>query len=170
MIHPTDRHVYITANFIEAPDMDIFQAPVDAIVNPVNVVGVSGAGLAKAVRDRYPSCFRDYQEQCRYGNFQIGQVLVYCIPEEERKDTFRFILSFPTKEHWKKPSQYDYIEQGLKALARCLNDLEIKSVAIPPLGCGLGGLEQSKVKKLIYRNFQMHIGKYLQTCYLVHFI
>jgi len=121
---------------------DIFAINVDVLVNPVNTVGVMGKGLAKQFKERYPDMFEDYVRICRKG-FDIGQLHVYHVSMDKT------IINFPTKKHWKDPSSYDYIEAGLKQLTRYLNKNPVETIVIPPLGCGLGGLDFNIVNKMI---------------------
>jgi O-acetyl-ADP-ribose deacetylase (regulator of RNase III) len=127
---------------------DIFSRTTHALVNPVNTVGVMGKGLALAFKKKYPHNFNCYQEACQMKKLDVGQILVV-----EDQDLFgpRTIVNFPTKRDWKNPSEYAYIESGLRELAAWLDHSrkEIQSIAIPALGCGLGGLEWIKVKKMI---------------------
>lgn len=127
---------------------DIFDQDVDALVNPVNCVGVMGAGLAKQFKIRYPNMFNWYKKECENDQFNIGEILYYFSSEDKK-----WIINFPTKKHWKDQSTLEYIEEGLKGLCVDLvfeKNIEIDSIAIPALGCGLGGLNWNDVKKLIY--------------------
>ena len=122
---------------------DIFASGAHALVNPVNCVGVMGAGLAKQFRDRHPAMFADYQAQCRAGLYQPG------MPRIWRCDGQPLIVNFPTKGHWRDPSQLQWIRAGLAILADLLRVDDIGSIAVPPLGCGLGGLRWPDVRALI---------------------
>jgi O-acetyl-ADP-ribose deacetylase (regulator of RNase III) len=117
---------------------------VNALVNPVNCVGVMGKGLALAFKHKYPENYKFYIDSCEKGNVKIGSMLVYktCnFPE--------YIINFPTKQHWKNNSELYMIEKGLIALVQTIKDLKICSIAIPHLGCGLGGLKIKEVSFLI---------------------
>lgn len=129
---------------------DLLIAPVDVLVNPVNCVGVMGAGLALQFKEVYPEMFRAYQIACREGALIPGRVQCWQTGE------FRpaYVINFPTKNHWKDKSEYTWIEQGLKALHRTLEALPVHSVAVPALGCGLGGLDYERVRELIYGAFR----------------
>ncbi len=120
---------------------------VDAIVNTVNTVGVMGKGLALQFRERFPDNYTFYRRACQAGQVQIGKMLVY----PTNRLTPRFIINFPTKKHWRQPSRLEYIESGLQDLVRVIRENEIHSIAIPALGCGLGGLKWHDVKNLINR-------------------
>lgn len=109
----------------------------DAVVNPVNTHGVMGAGLAKAFKIRFPEMFEEYQTLCKYKDLQIGKIHTWYKSEPH-------ILNFPTKDHWKNPSQISYIEKGLTVLA----NMKYNTIVIPALGCGLGGLKYDEVKSL----------------------
>jgi len=114
----------------------IFDSGATAIVNPVNCVGVMGGGLAKAFANRYPEMERDYNMYCESGLLRPGMIHSYYSNLEDEP----IILNLPTKDDWRDPSTYEYIRNGLIALATYLNRFNIDSVAVPALGCGLGGL------------------------------
>lgn len=122
---------------IEIRTGDIFKADADAIVNTVNCVGIMGRGIALQFKNAYPANFKAYKAACDAEQVQPGRMFVF----ETGKFTPRFIVNFPTKRHWKGKSRIEDIEAGLAALAREISDRGIKSVAVPPLGAGLGGLE-----------------------------
>lgn len=121
---------------------DVLTTGVEALVNPVNTVGVMGAGLALQFKHAYPEMFREYASACRYG-FDVGQVRVHSIDHD------RYVISFPTKRHWREPSRLEWIEAGLLDLRRAVSELGIRSIEIPALGCGHGGLNGADVRKLI---------------------
>ncbi len=127
---------------ISKQNCNIFDSRCQAIVNPVNCVGIMGAGLAKQFKLRYPLNFNKYQSVCNSGLLQIGK----CYTVEE---TGVLIINFPTKNHWKNPSQLNFISLGMDALIKHIDKFKIKSIAIPALGCGLGGLEPESVKQII---------------------
>lgn len=121
------------------------EADADALVNPVNCVGVMGAGLALQFRKRYPEMFQAYREACATSRVRVGEMYVY-----KTKGQFpRYIINFPTKQHWRNPSKFEYIQTGLHELIRILKDLKIGKIAIQPLGCGLGGLPWDVVHKML---------------------
>ncbi len=128
----------------------IFDAKTDAIVNPVNIVGVMGKGLALEFKIKYPDNFKAYLGACRAGKIKIGKVFTYDLGTGE---TPRYIINFPTKAHWKYPSTLEYIEQGLVSLIDEVESLGIDSIAVPALGCGLGGLSWVDVQARIIRAF-----------------
>lgn len=126
---------------------NMFNSDANYFVNPVNLMGTSGKGLALEVKRRYPKSERIYQAICKSGEFDIGDILQ--VPTDDNK----FILFFPTKKHWKDPSEYEYIERGLDSLKyRCQDIPKNSIVAVPQLGCGLGGLKWDKVHDLIRQN------------------
>ncbi len=121
---------------------DIFNSSAQVITNTVNVVGVMGAGLAFEFKNRHPQMFSDYKKRCEASEVKPGKPYLW-------EDDHSQILNFPTKRHWKDPSRIEDIEAGLKYLAQNYQHMEIESIAIPPLGCGLGGLKWSDVRPLI---------------------
>lgn len=131
---------YVTGNMLDAG--------VDAVVNPVNCDGVMGKGLALAVKERWPEVFGTYRWACERGQLKVGRVLTVQRPVLPRGGP-RYVIMFPTKDQWRRPAQLDYIRDGLEALRVELQDLDIDSVAVPALGCGLGGLHWDDVKPLI---------------------
>jgi O-acetyl-ADP-ribose deacetylase (regulator of RNase III) len=123
----------------------IFDSEAVALVNPVNTVGVSGKGLALEFKKRYPGAFKLYKDRCDAGLIKIGSVHLVHVSE----DNPRFIVNFPTKRDWRKPSRMSYIQDGLYDMFMAIDELCIESIAIPALGCGLGGLDWDKVKQEI---------------------
>jgi O-acetyl-ADP-ribose deacetylase (regulator of RNase III) len=121
---------------------DLFASKAQTLVNPVNCRGNMGKGLAKAFRERWPSMFRDYRQACQAGKIRPGVPLLF------REDKLQ-ILNFPTKDDWKEPSTYDMVEAGLQAIRENNGLWGITSLAIPALGCGLGGLEWPRVRQLM---------------------
>ena len=127
---------------------DIFASGCQALVNPVNCMGISGKGLALEFRKRYPEMDIAYRLYCVRGQMQIGGSMVHCTGLWTPPDP-EYIICFPTKKHWRDPSEYEYIHAGLFGLAQALIRHDVESVAIPALGCGNGGLEWKEVKILI---------------------
>lgn len=125
---------------------DLFRSGAEALVNPVNTVGVMGKGLALQFKERYPENYLVYRLACQRGEVRIGKVLAYDLGPSSSP---RYILNFPTKAHWKDPSRLEYIRAGLVDLVRVIRELGIQSVAVPALGAGLGGLSWRDVKPLI---------------------
>jgi len=125
---------------------NLFESRADALVNPVNCVGVSGKGLAKAFARRFPFAQKTYEWSCRSGNFKIGSVLEVA---GDPDGTAPFVLFFPTKDHWRNPSRREYIAEGLIQLREVIRTSRYKTVAVPALGCGLGGLSWEWVRPAI---------------------
>lgn len=123
----------------------IFESDCEAWVNPVNCVGVMGAGLAKAFKQKFPYYFSNYKEKCMTDRIETGLIDIY----NNGCNHPRFLISFPTKKHWNNASKLEYIEKGIISLKEILKSKRIKSVAIPALGCGLGGLKWEDVLPLI---------------------
>jgi len=125
---------------------NLLDANVEALVNTVNTVGVMGKGLALQFKRRFPSNFEVYEQACRQGEVQVGRMLVVATAARSGP---RLIINFPTKKHWKHPSRLEYVREGLVALVREVKTRGVRSIAIPPLGCGNGGLAWSDVRPLI---------------------
>jgi O-acetyl-ADP-ribose deacetylase (regulator of RNase III) len=136
---------------IEVRTGDIFKADADAIVNTVNCVGIMGRGIALQFKNAYPANYKAYKAACDAEQVQPGRMFVF----ETGKFTPRFIINFPTKRHWKGKSRIEDIESGLIALAEEIRTRDIKSVAIPPLGAGLGGLDWGDVLPRIKSELQV---------------
>jgi O-acetyl-ADP-ribose deacetylase (regulator of RNase III) len=127
---------------------NILEAGTEALVNTVNTVGVMGKGIALQFKRAFPENFLVYQRACERGEVQPGKVLVF---ETGWVSPPRYIINFPTKRHWRSPSYLEDIEAGLCSLVEEIEALKIRSIAIPPLGCGLGGLDWDTVRPLIER-------------------
>ena len=125
---------------------NLLEADVDAVVNTVNTVGVMGKGIALMFKERFPANFKAYRAACKSGEVQVGQLFV---TESGELDGPRWIINFPTKQHWRNPTQIEWVEDGLQALKSFITEHKIQSIAIPPLGCGNGGLNWSDVRILI---------------------
>ncbi len=125
---------------------DILQADVEAIVNTVNCVGVMGRGIALQFRKAWPENFKAYAEACKHNEVQPGRMFVF---DTHQLANPRYIINFPTKRHWRGSSRIEDIEAGLIALVAMVREKNIKSIAIPPLGSGLGGLDWNQVKSSI---------------------
>jgi O-acetyl-ADP-ribose deacetylase (regulator of RNase III)/uncharacterized protein YwgA len=129
---------------------DLLKADAEALVNTVNCVGVMGRGVALQFKKKFPKNYAQYKKACDAQEVTIGKMLIFPLGTLSNP---RFIINFPTKEHWRGHSQLSYIEDGLEALVAEVKAHDIRSVAIPPLGCGLGGLEWNEVRPLIERAF-----------------
>jgi O-acetyl-ADP-ribose deacetylase (regulator of RNase III) len=130
---------------IELKTGDLFTAGTDALVNTVNCVGIMGRGVALQFKKAYPANFRAYEAACKVGDVQPGRMFVF----ETGKFAPRFIINFPTKRHWRGKSRIEDIESGLAALVREIKVRGIRSIALPPLGSGLGGLDWADVRPRI---------------------
>lgn len=123
---------------------DIFKSPAQVLTNTVNCVGIMGKGVALEFKNRYPQMFGDYKSKCDQGNVKPGQPYLW------ENDSSQ-VLNFPTKRHWRDNSLLQDIEEGLKHLANSYEQMGIQSIAMPALGCGLGGLKWSEVQPLIMK-------------------
>lgn len=119
----------------------MLDADVEALVNAVNCVGVMGKGLALQFKQRFPEYFAAYAEACAAGEVRLGRVHVARLE--------RCFISFPTKRHFRSRSRLPDVRAGLDDLARVIGELGMRSVAVPALGCGLGGLDWGEVEPLI---------------------
>ncbi|MCI3225840.1 macro domain-containing protein [Streptomyces sp. NP-1717] len=125
---------------------NLLLADVDALVNTVNTVGVMGKGIALQFKRAYPENFKDYKASCDRKDVAVGRMHVH---EVGQVGGPRFIVNFPTKRHWREPSRIEDIASGLVALRDEIVERGIKSIAVPPLGCGNGGLSWHEVEPLI---------------------
>lgn len=124
---------------------DLFASPARTLVNTVNTVGVMGKGIAKDFKTIYPEMFARYQELCEKGQFAVGQLWLY-------RTTNKWVLNFPTKKHWRSPSNPEYIEAGLKTFAATYHVYGITDISFPLLGCGNGELDwETQVRPLMER-------------------
>jgi len=136
---------------IQLTQGDILKADAEALVNTVNCVGIMGRGIALQFKKAFPENFKAYEVTCKTNQVQLGQMFVYDL---NRLYNPRFIINFPTKRHWKNKSRIEDIQTGLTDLVTVVQQHKIRSIAIPPLGCGLGGLNWENVKPLITEAFQ----------------
>ena len=125
---------------------DILVEDAEALVNTVNCVGVMGRGIALQFKEAFPNNFRAYAEACGRGEIRPGRMFVF---ETGGLTNPRYIVNFPTKRHWRGNSRIEDIEAGLVDLTRLIRERGICSIAIPPLGSGLGGLEWGAVRQRI---------------------
>ena len=123
------------------------QDDAQALVNTVNTEGVMGKGIALQFKEAFPNNYRIYRKVCKDGNLHVGEMLV--TEEYTLLGDKKYIVNFPTKTTWRKPSEYSYIGKGLHALKNEIEKLHIMSIAIPPLGSSNGGLDWQKVKEMI---------------------
>ena len=125
---------------------DIFDCNVEAIVNTVNCVGAMGRGIALQFKKKYPENAKFYEKSCKHKIVMPGKMLVY---EQNGLLNPKFIINFPTKRHWRGESRIDDISNGLDNLVEVIKKHNIMSIALPPLGCGLGGLKWGDVRQLM---------------------
>ncbi|MFM5708093.1 macro domain-containing protein [Aeromonas veronii] len=125
---------------------NLFDSHAKAIVNAVNTVGVMGKGIALDFKEKYPSNMAAYKQACTDGIVQVGKVFPVRVTES---DTVEWVINFPTKKHWKGKSDIEWIKTGLIDLKKFIKSSSIKSIAIPPLGAGHGGLSWNDVKKCL---------------------
>ncbi len=129
---------------------NILTADTNAIVNTVNCVGVMGKGIALQFRMKYPENYHFYKKVCEQGKMIVGKVLPFATNSPGAP---QYIFNFPTKRHWKTKSKLEDISKGLSSLIAEIRQLKIKSIAIPALGSGLGGLDWRQVKPIIMQAF-----------------
>lgn len=122
---------------------NLLDARADALVNTVNTVGVMGKGIALMFKERFHDNFRQYAQACKAKEVRTGKIFV---TEPRELEGPRWIINFPTKQHWRSPSKLDWIVEGLQDLRQFLLANDVKSIAIPPLGAGNGGLEWGLVR------------------------
>ncbi len=136
---------------IEEKRGDLLREDAEALINTVNCVGVMGRGIALQFKKAFPENFKAYVSACKRGEVQPGRMNVF---ETGQLTHPRFIINFPTKRHWRGKSRMEDIEVGLEALVEVVRDKKIRSIAIPSLGSGLGGLEWTQVKPRIQAAFR----------------
>ncbi len=127
---------------------DILEDHAEAIVNTVNCVGVMGRGIALQFKKAYPENFKAYAKACKNGEVQSGKMFVF---KTGALLGPQYVINFPTKRHWRDKSKIEDIEAGLNDLVRVIDENNIRSIAIPPLGSGLGGLDWKVVRRMIVR-------------------
>ena len=132
---------------IEIVKGDIFSADVEALVNPVNCVGIMGKGLALQFKKKFPDYYKHYASACKEHRIILGNAYFYINLYPDFRTSL--IVSFPTKYHWQDKSRLWDITQGLEMLSIKIRDFKVKSIAIPALGCGLGGLDWADVLVII---------------------
>ncbi len=139
-----DDRVGTMTIFVRSGDI-LHAAPlVEALVNPVNCVGVMGRGLAKEIKERYPDNYNAYLRAYYRGELKPGRVFVF-----ERRGDPEYIINFPTKFHWRNRSRLEFIDSGLESMVGEIQRRDIRSIVIPALGCGLGGLDWEDVRPRI---------------------
>jgi O-acetyl-ADP-ribose deacetylase (regulator of RNase III) len=136
---------------IEKTSGNILAADADALVNTVNCVGVMGKGIALQFKKAFPENYNAYAAACKRSEVKPGRMFIF---ETGQVLPPRYIINFPTKRHWREKSRYEDIAAGLKTLVQEVRDRGILSIAIPPLGSGLGGLEWGRVRAMIEATFE----------------
>lgn len=140
---------------------DLFESKSEALVNTVNTVGVMGKGIALQFKNLFPNNFKIYKEACKNNELEIGKLLV--ATDQNISTGEKLIINFPTKKHWRQPSEYNFIESGLEELVKLIETRPIKSIAIPPLGSGNGGLQWGKVKSIIQEKLSVLNGVLIEV-------
>lgn len=135
---------------ISIAEGNIIKADAEALVNTVNCAGFMGKGIALQFKQAYPENFDAYAKACRSKHVKPGKMFVF---ETGQMFNPKYIINFPTKRHWRGKSRLEDIESGLNALVQEVKRLNIKSITVPPLGCGLGGLKWSVVRPMIEKAF-----------------
>lgn len=135
---------------IQITEGNLLQAEADALVNTVNCVGYMGKGIALQFKQAFPANFREYESACKAKQVQPGCMLIH---DNGRLVLPHYIINFPTKRDWRAKSRMEDIRSGLDALVEDVRRLGIRSIAVPPLGCGLGGLDWNEVRPLIENAF-----------------
>ena len=133
----------LTISLIE--NGNIFNSSCKTIVNPINCVGVMGKGIALEMKNRFPHMFERYQTLCNKHLITVGKLWLY------QNEDGSSILNFPTKEHWKENSKYEFIEMGMKKFLETYQEKQIKSIAFPLLGCGNGKLNKTEVLNIMMK-------------------
>lgn len=131
---------------------NLLRADTEALVNTVNTVGVMGKGIALQFKKAYPDNFKAYERAVKAGDVQLGRVFVYSTGKLTENP--KYIINFPTKKHWRSRARLSDIREGLVDLVREVERLNIESIAVPPLGCGLGGLDWADVRPMIVEAFE----------------
>ena len=127
---------------------NLLEAPVEALVNTVNTVGVMGKGIALMFKEAFPANFLAYEDACKRHEIKIGRMFV---TETGALSGPRWVINFPTKKHWRQPSKLEWITEGLGDLKRVIQQKHIRSIALPPLGSGNGGLIWREVRQQVER-------------------
>jgi O-acetyl-ADP-ribose deacetylase (regulator of RNase III) len=131
---------------------NLLDSNADALVNTVNTDGIMGKGIALQFKNQFPNNYKQYVKACKNNEIGIGKLFVF--EEQTLLKGKKVIINFPTKTSWRKPSEYLYIEKGLTDLVKIIREKKIKSIAIPPLGAGNGGLNWSNVKEILQTYLQ----------------
>lgn len=130
---------------------NLLEPDVEAVVNTVNTEGIMGKGVALQFRKAYPDNYEAYRRACEAGEVRPGHMFIF---ERQSLTNPRYIINFPTKRHWRSKSRMEDIESGLVSLVADVRRLDIRSIAVPPLGCGLGGLPWPEVRRRMHDAFE----------------
>ena len=136
---------FVTGNLLESD--------AECLVNTVNCEGYMGKGIAYQFKLKYPNNNRDYIKACKNGELKVGKLHYF-------KEDNKIIINFPTKDKWRKKSKIEYIIDGMDCLVSLLPTLNVRSIAIPPLGCGNGGLEWNDIRAIIIEKISSVKEKY----------
>jgi O-acetyl-ADP-ribose deacetylase (regulator of RNase III) len=136
---------------IEFRKDEILNANAEAIVNTVNTVGIMGKGIALEIKEKFPQNYQLYKKACERNEVVIGKMFTTFTNTLENP---KYIINFPTKRHWRFPSEISFVKEGLEDLKNVILSLKIKSIAVPPLGCGNGKLDWNIVKPLIIKSLE----------------
>lgn len=128
----------------------MFKSSAQTLINTINCVGAMGKGIALEFKKRYPAMYDRYRQLCKDGLIQTGKLWLY------KADDGKWILNFPTKQHWRNSSKVEYIEQGLDKFVKTYKEKGIISIAFPMLGCSNGGLDKNEILPIMQ--------KYLEQC------
>lgn len=134
---------------------DMFKSGCEALINTTNTTGVMGAGIAKQMMDKYPEICKEYNSLCKKGGLSGGDIFI----QPTEKNNPKWIIQFATKQEVWNPARLEYVEKGLGQLAKTIEKHEIKSIVIPPLGCGLGGLDWDEVKPMVVEKLSHLVNK-----------
>jgi O-acetyl-ADP-ribose deacetylase (regulator of RNase III) len=125
---------------------NLLESDAEAVVNTVNELGVMGKGVALLIRDAFPASAKAYIEASRRGEVRVGRM--FLTPANDLLGP-KWIIHFPTKKDWRHPSRMEWVRDGLQDLVHVVRENAIRSVALPALGCGAGGLEWTRVRREI---------------------
>lgn len=131
---------------------DLFKTTCEAVVNPCNCVGVAGRGLSLHFKELAPKNYDTYRDLCQMRMLRPGTCAV--VGTGELGPNVKYVINLPTKDHWKDPSKIEYIRSGVADLVSAMKNFSIKSVAVPPLGCGCGMLDWNQVKSVIIEGLE----------------
>lgn len=137
---------------VQPPGADLFESGAEMLVNTVNTQGVMGAGLALQFKRRFPRMFEAYRANCHDGLVRVERIDAHLVAADPAGR--RIVANFPTKDHWRDPSRLEWIEAGLTDLVALVSRTGVRSVAMPPLGCGLGGLDWTAVRPLVIESMR----------------